>query len=57
MQSQITDINREQEMVIEEFSHFTDWTDKYEYLIDLGKALPPLDQKYKNDLHAVSGCQ
>jgi cysteine desulfuration protein SufE len=57
MQAQISDINREQENVIEEFSHFTDWTDKYEYLIDLGKALPPLDAKYKNELHAISGCQ
>jgi cysteine desulfuration protein SufE len=57
MQTQISNIEREQQLVIEEFSQFADWTDKYEYLIDLGKALPKLDEEYKNDLHAVRGCQ
>lgn len=50
-------IDLEQEKVIEEFSQFTDWSDKYEYLIDLGKALPPLDEKYKTEFHLVKGCQ
>jgi cysteine desulfuration protein SufE len=50
-------IDIEQEKVIEEFSQFTDWSDKYEYLIDLGKALPALDEKYKTEFHLVKGCQ
>jgi len=54
--AQIT-IDHEQEKVIEEFSQFTDWTDKYEYLIDLGKALPALNEKYKTEFHLVKGCQ
>lgn len=57
MSAQINDIQREQDLVIEEFSQFADWTDKYEYLIDLGKALPRLDEVYKNELHLVRGCQ
>jgi len=57
MQDPLSTISSEQEKVIEEFSHFTDWSDKYEYLIDLGKALPPLDEKYKTEFHLVKGCQ
>ena len=52
-----SDIDREQDKVIEDFSQFTDWSDKYEYLIDLGKELPPLDPRYKTELHLVKGCQ
>ncbi len=50
-------IDLEQANVIEEFSQFTDWSDKYEYLIDLGKVLPALDEKYKTEFHLVKGCQ
>lgn len=57
MPAPISDINTEQDAVIEEFSQFNDWTDKYEYLIDLGKELAPFDNTYKNDLHVVKGCQ
>ena len=57
MDTQVSDIIKEQELVIEEFSQFTDWTEKYEYLIDLGKALPPLDEKYKTEFYAIKGCQ
>ncbi len=57
MLTQVSDIQRVQDEVVEEFSHFSDWTEKYEYLIDLGKALPPLPEQYKNDLHSVKGCQ
>lgn len=57
MQEVFTAIKEEQEKIMEEFAQFTDWTDKYEYLIDLGKALPPLDTKYKTDFHLVKGCQ
>ena len=41
----------------EEFSLFDSWDDKYEYIIDLGKKLPPLDEKYKIDENRVRGCQ
>ena len=57
MDTRATQINAEQDSVIDEFSQFTDWSDRYEYLIDLGKALPPLDEKYKTDFHLVKGCQ
>ncbi len=57
MLTTVSDIQRVQDEIVEEFSLFSDWTEKYEYLIDLGKALPPLDVRYKNDLHAVKGCQ
>ena len=41
----------------EEFSLFDSWDDKYEYIIDLGKKLQPLDAKYKLDENKVRGCQ
>jgi len=41
----------------DEFSLFDSWDDKYEYIIDLGKKLPPLDEKYKIDENRVRGCQ
>ena len=43
--------------IIEEFSLFDSWDDKYEYIIDLGKKLPPLDDQYKKDENKVKGCQ
>jgi len=43
--------------IVEEFSLFDSWDDKYEYIIDLGKKLPPLDAKYKIDENKVRGCQ
>ena len=43
--------------IVEEFSLFDSWDDKYEYIIDLGKKLPPLDEKYKIDDNRVRGCQ
>jgi cysteine desulfuration protein SufE len=43
--------------IIEEFALFDSWDDKYEYIIDLGKKLPPLDPKYKIDENRVRGCQ
>ncbi len=57
MSTETFDIVKEQEIIIEEFSQFNDWSDKYEYLIDLGKELPPLDARYKTDFHTVKGCQ
>jgi cysteine desulfuration protein SufE len=43
--------------IVEEFSLFDSWDDKYEYIIDLGKKLSPLDDKYKKDENRVRGCQ
>ena len=43
--------------IVEEFGLFDSWDDKYEYIIDLGKRLPPLDEKYKLDINKVKGCQ
>ena|SRR5206468_2204591 len=43
--------------IVEEFSLFDSWDDKYEYIIDLGKKLSPLDEKYKVDENRVRGCQ
>lgn len=50
-------INEIQDEVIEEFSDFTDWMDKYQLLIDLGNEQAPLDEKYKNDSNLIYGCQ
>ena len=43
--------------IVEEFSLFDSWDDKYEYIIDLGKKLPSLDDQYKKDENRVRGCQ
>jgi cysteine desulfuration protein SufE len=43
--------------IIEEFSLFDSWDDKYEYIIDLGKKLPVLEEQYKKDENKVRGCQ
>lgn len=43
--------------IVEEFSLFDSWDDKYEYIIDLGKKLPPLEEQYKKDENKVRGCQ
>jgi cysteine desulfuration protein SufE len=43
--------------IVEEFSLFDSWDDKYEYIIDLGKRLPPLENEHKKDENKVRGCQ
>jgi cysteine desulfuration protein SufE len=50
-------IQEKQQQIIEEFSMFDDWMDKYSYLIELGKELPPIDERYKDNSHLISGCQ
>lgn len=50
-------INEAQDEVIEEFSGFTDWMDKYQMLIDLGGDLEPLDERYKTEQNLIDGCQ
>jgi cysteine desulfuration protein SufE len=46
-----------QDEIIEEFSMFDDWMDKYALLIDLGNSLLPLDTQYKNPQNIIEGCQ
>ncbi|MEI7501161.1 MAG: SufE family protein, partial [Bacteroidota bacterium] len=41
----------------DEFSMFDDWMDKYNYLIELGKSLPLIDEQYKTDQFIITGCQ
>lgn len=50
-------INEIQDGVIEEFTVFDDWMDKYALLIDMGNSLPPLDDKYKRSDNLIEGCQ
>lgn len=46
-----------QEEIIDEFSMFDDWMQRYEYMIDLGKSLPLIDEQYKTDDYIIKGCQ
>ena len=46
-----------QNELIEEFSMFDDWMERYEYMIELGKSLPLIDTKYKTDENIIKGCQ
>ncbi len=43
--------------IIEEFEIFDDWMGKYEFLIDMGKSLPMIEEKYKTDDKLIKGCQ
>ena len=50
-------ISELQEQVVSEFSLFEDWMDKYNFLIDMGKNIPVIDEKYKTDQYVITGCQ
>lgn len=50
-------INELQDEIIEEFSAFDDWMDKYQLLIDLGNEQEPLDERYKTEQNLIDGCQ
>lgn len=50
-------INEIQDEIIEEFSGFDDWMDKYQLLIDLGNEQAPLEEKYKTESNLIDGCQ
>ena len=50
-------INAIQDAIIEDFGMFEDWADKYEYIIDLGKSLPDLDEEHKTEENRIHGCQ
>lgn len=51
------DIKEIQKEIIDEFLVFEEWLDKYEYLIDLGKNLPIIDEKNKTEDNLIKGCQ
>ena len=46
-----------QEELIEEFAMFDDWMQRYEYMIDLGKSLPLIDEENKTEERVIKGCQ
>lgn len=50
-------INSIQDEIVEEFSMFDDWMDKYGLLIELGNSLEPLDPQHKNEKNIIEGCQ
>ena len=50
-------INQRQDELIEEFSLFDDWMEKYEYIIDLGKDVEGINDEQKTDEYLVKGCQ
>ena len=50
-------INAVQEEIVEEFSLFDDWMQRYEYMIELGKSLPLIDPEYKIEDNIIKGCQ
>ncbi len=50
----IKEIERE---IVDEFAIFTDWMDKYEYIIELGKGVPAIDEKDKTEDNLIKGCQ
>ena len=54
----MTELNQtSQEEVIDTFDLFDDWLEKYQYIIDLGKKLPDLDETHKIDENLLQGCQ
>ncbi len=46
-----------QDEIIDEFSMFDEWDERYQYVIDLGKSLPLIDEQYKTDDNIIKGCQ
>lgn len=50
-------IDEIQDEIVDEFSVFDDWMDKYALLIDLGNSLPPMDERYKTPENLIEGCQ
>lgn len=50
-------LNEIQDQIIDEFSVFDQWLDKYEYLIDLSKELPAIDEQHRTEQYVIKGCQ
>ncbi len=55
--NRMSTIQETQQEIVEEFEMFEDWMQKYEYLIELGKSLPLIDEQYKTDDNLIKGCQ
>jgi cysteine desulfuration protein SufE len=55
--SEVQSIAAIEEEIVDEFSLFDSWDEKYEYIIDMGKKLKPLDDVYKKDENKIKGCQ
>ncbi|HXS54709.1 MAG TPA: SufE family protein [Hanamia sp.] len=55
--SEYKTIKEREEEITDEFSLFDSWEEKYEYIIDLGKRLEPLEEKYKVEENIIKGCQ
>lgn len=53
----MSSIKSKQDEIVDEFSMFDDWMQRYEYIIDLGKSLPLIDERYKTDENIIKGCQ
>ena len=53
----MSEIESIQKEIIEEFSFFEDWTQRYEHMIELGKALPLIDKTHKTEENIIKGCQ
>lgn len=53
----MSDIQQIQEEIVDEFSMFEDWMQRYEHMIELGKSLPLIDEKYKIEENLIKGCQ
>ena len=54
MSKSIAEIQNE---IVDEFSMFEDWMDRYEYIIELGKSLPIIEEQYKTEDNIIKGCQ
>ncbi len=50
-------INEIQDQIIEDFSYYEEWMEKYEHIIQLGKELPLIDEQYKTEVNLIKGCQ
>ena len=53
----MSSIQEIQQEIVEEFEMFDDWMQRYEYMIELGKSLPLIEEKYKTDEYIIKGCQ
>lgn len=50
-------ITETEEQIVSEFSAFDDWLDRYDLIVEMGKSMPLIDEKYKTDQFIISGCQ
>ena len=53
----MTEFNETQQDIVDEFSVFEDWLDRYNYLIELGNDLPAIDPRYRTNEYLINGCQ